>query len=260
MFNRLTIRMNKFVLKLLMTAALALGFMGMIPSNMSGAVPQRSGSSIRIELNEPIVAKAPSKSISKRKLARRKRAITLLREYLPQYADILETEGITLKEAFFTGDLLVPLPYDFDSRSPFIFPHLRVQLLQNIDDWLGTGYRFGGWSRRGIDCSAFTSTIMAGTLNKKFRGTSRWQARQFTPIFDSDSLQFGDMIFFTGTNRFSKRIGHVGIYLGNGVFAHSSSSRGVTYSHITDGYYTKRFRWGGRFILEPIAEASTNGR
>jgi hypothetical protein len=236
--------------KLLFFATLAAAFVLLIPGTMSGAVSHDASSSLTGH---------SSGKASKRKISRKNKATAVLREYLPEYADILEAEDITLEKAFFTGDLLVPVPADFDPRSPFIFPHLRIQLLHNIDDWLGTRYRLGGRSKRGIDCSAFTSTIMEETLNEEFRGTSRWQARQFTPIFDPDSLQFGDLMFFSGTNRRSKRIGHVGIYIGNGVFAHSSSSRGVTYSHITDGYYTRRFRWGGRFILEDGGDAEKAG-
>jgi len=136
-----------------------------------------------------------------------------------------------------------------------VVPELRAELIKNIDNWLGTSYRYGGKSRRGIDCSGFTSVVVNSTLDVSFSGSSRWQSKQLEPIFITDSLQFGDMIFFSGTNRRSPRIGHVGIYLGNGVFAHASSRRGVVYSHITDGYYTERFRWGGRFVNSGFAES-----
>ena len=52
-------------------------------------------------------------------------------------------------------------------------------------------------------------------------------------------MQPGDLVFFdasiTGT------ISHVGVYLGSGVFAHASSSKGVTKSNIHEKYYVKRF-------------------
>ncbi|MFN3781194.1 MAG: NlpC/P60 family protein [Candidatus Kapaibacteriota bacterium] len=41
-------------------------------------------------------------------------------------------------------------------------------------------------------------------------------------------------------------MGHVGIYLGNGVFAHSSTGKGVIITHISEGYYGERFRFGGK--------------
>jgi cell wall-associated NlpC family hydrolase len=180
-------------------------------------------------------------SRSLRQHATKQKALSVLREYLPEYADILET-----KEAR-TPVSLVSLPHNFDRRSPFASPKVRYDLLTNIESWLGTRYRFGGSSRRGVDCSGFTSAIMSHTLNESFLGSSRVQAHRFDAIFDSDSLQFGDMMFFSGRRRTSPKIGHVGIYLGNGVFAHSSTHTGVTFSRITDGDYSERFRWGGRF-------------
>jgi cell wall-associated NlpC family hydrolase len=38
----------------------------------------------------------------------------------------------------------------------------------------------------------------------------------------------------------------VGIYLGNGKFAHASVSNGVTVSDLSDPYYQKRFISAGR--------------
>ncbi len=178
-----------------------------------------------------------------KKTVRKEQALSVLREYLPEYADILETKEVISPLS------LASLPENFDRRSPFASPKIRYDLLSNIESWLGTRYRFGGSSRRGIDCSSFTSSIMSRTLNEVFNGTSRDQAQRFNAIFDTDSLQFGDMVFFSGTRRHAKnRIGHVGIYLGNGVFAHSSTHKGVTFSSIGEGYYTQRFRWGGRFV------------
>jgi cell wall-associated NlpC family hydrolase len=183
-----------------------------------------------------------SKHTARKNYARKEQALSVLREYLPQYADILETKEDVSPLS------LTSLPQNYDRRSPFSSPKVRYDLLTNIDSWLGTRYRFGGASRRGIDCSGFTSTIMSRTLNEMFAGSSRVQAHRFDAIFSPDSLQFGDMLFFTGRRVRSGKIGHVGIYLGNGVFAHSSTHKGVTFSHITEGYYDQRFRWGGRFV------------
>ena len=66
-------------------------------------------------------------------------------------------------------------------------------------------------------------------------------------------MQFGDLIFFSGRNKKAKRLGHVGFYIGNGLFAHSSSGRGVIYTHISQGNYTERFRQGGRLPTESLA-------
>ena len=180
-------------------------------------------------------------------------SLSVLRKYLPSVIAIHKAENLSEEEA------MIPVKSTFDISSPFIDPQMRFKLVRVIGEWLGTRYKYGGHSKRGVDCSAFTSAVMSETLDMKYVGTSRYQAAKFTPIHDTDSLQFGDMLFFTGRNRRSSRIGHVGIYLGNGVFAHSSTNHGVIYTHLSDGYYTERFRWGGRFAVkndQPVREIS----
>jgi cell wall-associated NlpC family hydrolase len=62
-----------------------------------------------------------------------------------------------------------------------------------------------------------------------------------------EDLQFGDLIFFnTQTN---VRPGHVGIYIGDNLFAHASTKKGVTVSSLTHTYYQSRFMGGRR--IEP---------
>lgn len=134
-------------------------------------------------------------------------------------------------------------------HNQFNHPFLADKLLQNILLWLGTPYRLGGSSHNGIDCSNFVSKIINETFNIHFPANAETQSRLVIPILNIEELSYGDLIFFSGRNKKSKRIGHVGIYLGNGIFAHSSTSKGVIISHITDGYYTQRFRFGGRLPL-----------
>ncbi len=134
-------------------------------------------------------------------------------------------------------------------HNQFNHSFLADKLLQNILLWLGTPYRLGGSSDNGIDCSNFVSKIIKETFNIHFPANAETQSRLVIPILNIDELSYGDLIFFSGNNKKSKRIGHVGIYLGNGIFAHSSTSKGVIISHITDGYYTQRFRFGGRLPL-----------
>jgi lipoprotein Spr len=238
---------KKQIVKVLIMLSLAAGLVS-LPATMSGT-----------SLGSGSGKEAKTSRAEKKKLARKERAFSVLREYLPRYADILEAEMVRFEDAFYGGSSLLPIKTNFDARSPFINPFMRLQLMQVINDWLGTRYRYGGRSKAGVDCSAFTSRVMTEALGRDFIGTSRAQAEQFTPIIDVDSLQFGDIIFFTGTRRSSNRIGHVGIYLGNGVFTHSSTSVGVTISHLTDGYYSRRYRYGGRFTNSPVSDIERTG-
>jgi lipoprotein Spr len=58
-----------------------------------------------------------------------------------------------------------------------------------------------------------------------------------------EELKEGDVVFF---NIRTKRISHVGIYLMNDFFVHSSSSQGVMISKLTDAYWKKYYAGAGR--------------
>ena len=174
------------------------------------------------------------------------KSLALLRQYLPDVADIYETN---LDEN--TDLQVIPVGAGYDFRSPFSTPELRFKLIASINRWLGTRYRFGGSSKRGIDCSGFTSSVLSSVLGKSFAGPARIQAQKVERV-ELNELQFGDLMFFTGRKRNADQIGHVGIYIGNGIFAHSSTGRGVIYTHISEGYYIDRFRYGGRIIAPTV--------
>jgi lipoprotein Spr len=64
---------------------------------------------------------------------------------------------------------------------------------------------------------------------------------------DRENLSFGDLVFFTedGFTPF-----HVGIYIGDNRFVHSSSSQGVIISSLEEKYYAKRYLGGRRVIQQ----------
>ena len=61
---------------------------------------------------------------------------------------------------------------------------------------------------------------------------------------DRSDLCEGDLVFFN--NGRGGGINHVGIYLRDGKFAHTSSSRGVMISDLADTYFAARFFAAGR--------------
>src|ERR1700743_3457386 len=119
----------------------------------------------------------------------------------------------------------------------------NVKLFQFVYDWIGTPYHFGGDSRKGIDCSAFTKELYSKVFNLAIKRDSRDIFSMVSPI-RRDDLQEGDLVFF---KIHSRRISHVGIYLGNNRFAHASS-RGVAISSLDDAYYKRYFYRGGRLL------------
>lgn len=119
----------------------------------------------------------------------------------------------------------------------------NMKLFHFVYDWIGTPYHFGGSSRKGIDCSAFTKELYSEVFNLDIRRNSRDIFSMVSPV-SKDELKEGDLVFF---KIHSRRISHVGVYLGNGRFAHASS-RGVAISSLSDAYYSRYFYKGGRLL------------
>jgi len=120
----------------------------------------------------------------------------------------------------------------------------RDAVMIKIIELMNTPYLWGGTSTSGIDCSAFVQRVMKFALGIDVPRTSIMQSTVGEEI-NREDLQFGDMIFF---NTRGSRISHVGIYLGEGVFAHSSSSGGVKTSSLTEDYYNSRYVTARRVI------------
>lgn len=117
------------------------------------------------------------------------------------------------------------------------------KLLHNIKYYIGTPYKYGGSSRRGMDCSGLVSVVFQQSFNIKLPHN----VDQLFQKYGSDStseLKSADLIFFQNTNK--REIDHVGIYLSNNYFVHSSLNYGVIISELTEPYYSKRFAGIGR--------------
>lgn len=128
------------------------------------------------------------------------------------------------------------LDYEVVPASPTATGALGERIVQTALRFLGILYRWGGTSYNGLDCSGFVQRVFA--LNGiRLPRLGRHQAQVGTPIPDLSLLQPGDRLYF----RSSKQpISHTGIYIGNGYFIHSASSRGrVAIDRITDPKYLR---------------------
>ena len=119
----------------------------------------------------------------------------------------------------------------------------NMKLFHFVYDWIGTPYRFGGSSKKGIDCSAFTKELYSEVFNLDIKRNSRDIFSMVSPV-GKEELKEGDLVFF---KIHSRRISHIGIYLGNNRFAHASS-KGVAISSLDDAYYSRYFYKGGRLL------------
>lgn len=103
---------------------------------------------------------------------------------------------------------------------------------------MGTKYVYGGTSTKGFDCSGFVGYVYKNVGVKLPRTTGGMYATGTSVA--KKNLKVGDIVFF---NTSGKGVSHAGIYIGNGKFAHSSSSKGVSIAKINDPYY-----WGSKYI------------
>jgi len=116
-------------------------------------------------------------------------------------------------------------------------------ILDEVGRWYGTPYVYGGSTKNGTDCSGFTQSVYRTVGIEIPRRASR-QAAAARNV-SRGSLRPGDLVFF---NTSGSGISHVGIYLGDGNFAHAATSRGVVRESLSHPYYTTRFVQGGRFL------------
>lgn len=117
----------------------------------------------------------------------------------------------------------------------------NIPLYRFIEEWWGTRYRYGGTDKKGIDCSSFASQLTQSIYGVTMARTAREQYRQCKRV-NTDELLEGDLVFFNTRGGVS----HVGVYLMNRYFVHSSVHGGVTISSLDDPYYHQHFISGGR--------------
>jgi hypothetical protein len=132
------------------------------------------------------------------------------------------------------------------SESGILIP--KNSIMNQINSWMGTPYRWGGTSRKGVDCSGFVLELMSeiGYPRDKLPRTARDLFQMGKPVSEKDHA-LGDLFFFSANPK--KGITHVGIYKGNGFFVHSASSRGVTETDTNHPYWKKKFKGARRFFL-----------
>jgi cell wall-associated NlpC family hydrolase len=157
----------------------------------------------------------------------------------------------------------------------FALPELsewQRAILTRAFRFVGYPYIWGGSSEKpqtpfavqvpgGFDCSGFVWRVyktqafvdapsLADTLQGRTTYEMSGEVDQPQRI-GYDALEPADVVFFgsKGTRSKPSQVGHMGIYVGNGWFVHSSG-RGVTITPMTD-WYRDEFAWARR----PLAEA-----
>lgn len=117
-------------------------------------------------------------------------------------------------------------------------------LVVEARQWLGTPYLYGGETKDGADCSGFVMQVYKNALNISLPRNSAKQC-EFCKKIDRSSLQPGDLLFFSSQNA-GGNVAHVGMYVGEGIMIHASSSRGVIETPIDNTYFVTYFVSCGR--------------
>jgi cell wall-associated NlpC family hydrolase len=211
------------------------------------------------------------------------KALKLHPNHTPESRELAPASPVNRAEAAYAVARVLALPGSWElgdvqaRAAAFALPELsdwQRRILSRAVSFLGYPYVWAGSSEDeqalgsgqapgGFDCSGFVWRVyklepypdapqLAATLEGR---TTYAMSAEIGPELRiaRDALLPADVVFFGDRGPKSKpgQIGHMGIYLGNGWFVHSSSGgAGVMVSTLT-GYYEERFAWARR----PLAEA-----
>ena len=134
-----------------------------------------------------------------------------------------------------------PLP----ALAPALFSGQAAQIVLTARNMLGQPVVWGGASlSQGFDCSGLVQYVyrQSGITLPRTADLQFLVGRPVAPA----ALQPGDLVYFT---TYEPGASHVGIYIGNDKFVHTSFSQGmVAIADMNDAYFVKRY-YGARRVL-----------
>jgi probable lipoprotein nlpC homolog len=147
--------------------------------------------------------------------------------------------GLAIASLFLFGCSTVQTSYNSKNNSKVLTNKPQKHLLMSqYNQWAGTKYKYGGTTKKGVDCSAFVGHVYRDAFNINLPRTTTDLIKEGKYVKRED-LKAGDMVFF-------RKGKHVGIYLGNNQFMHSSTKNGVVISDLDKGYYAKVYHQARR--------------
>lgn len=207
---------------------------------------------------------SPSTGASRIRYLGRGESVTILSQpnsYWYQVRDSRGTTGYVSSQAQYirvSGGAAAP-PSSGGSQGSNVEKVINVGM-----SFLGTPYQYGSNrnSTAYFDCSAFVRRAFQNALNITLPADSRGQGNYVKSKGNAKSnwrqLQRGDLMFFmsyrgtsassySGVNKATATITHVGIYLGDGKVLHtySKESGGVRTDSIVGKHWEHRFLFGG---------------
>jgi cell wall-associated NlpC family hydrolase len=120
---------------------------------------------------------------------------------------------------------------------------LAARITESALHFIGTPYSFGGTTAAGFDCSGYVQHVFRSAgISLPRTADAQYLVGKHV---DTAHAQRGDLVFF---QTYTAGVSHVGIYLGNARFIHSSSSRGVTVSSLNEPYWSSRYLGAERIL------------
>ncbi len=147
------------------------------------------------------------------------------------------------------------------SLKPWKNSEERYMLVKVAKSFMGAPYKYGGNTLKGLDCSAYVKKIYE-IFDIQLPRSAREQFKVGSKV-GKEELGVGDLVFFR-TKRYAKYPTHVGIYIGEGNFIHSSSGHGrigVKIDSLSSDYYSKVYTGATRIksgSSEEAPEATIN--
>lgn len=122
------------------------------------------------------------------------------------------------------------------------------RVLRTAQQLMGKPYALNADPPSSFNCAALVkycfNSAKSGCMNSSLG--DQVHDERYAKINSIGSLKRGDLVCFNISGS-TDRIGHVGIYIGDGWFVHASATEGkVTVSKLTSGYYKRSFSWGRR--------------
>ncbi|MCF6306529.1 MAG: C40 family peptidase [Flavobacteriaceae bacterium] len=122
-------------------------------------------------------------------------------------------------------------------------------IIKTAKTFEGTKYKFGGTTKKGMDCSGLVY-VAYGKEDVNLPRVSRDMAKQGKAV-SLKKVTKGDLLFFK-TGKSKNRVNHVGIVTnvkkGEVFFIHASTTRGVINSSLNESYWRKTFVEARRII------------